>query len=101
MSAVDREKTQEVKQLLDAGAYPDTADSKRRTPLYRAAFRGHLHVVRLLLDAGADPEATEDRGKTAEMIAEERGYDDVVSLFRANRSRNSVLDALGAGKLRQ
>ncbi|XP_032271762.1 putative IQ motif and ankyrin repeat domain-containing protein LOC642574 homolog [Phoca vitulina] len=40
-----------------------------RTPLYRAAFGGHLEAVEVLLKLGADPRLYADDGSTPEQVA--------------------------------
>ncbi|XP_031202583.1 putative IQ motif and ankyrin repeat domain-containing protein LOC642574 homolog isoform X1 [Mastomys coucha] len=40
-----------------------------RTPLYRAAFGGHLEAVEVLLKIGADPRVYADDGSTPEQVA--------------------------------
>lgn len=53
--------------------------SNGQTPLYRAAMKGHDHIVRILLAHSADPEvASVDGGYLPLHIAAERGYVDVV-----------------------
>ena len=39
-----------------------------RTPLYRAAFGGHLEAVEVLLKLGADPQVYADDGSTPEQV---------------------------------
>ncbi|XP_045716835.1 IQ motif and ankyrin repeat domain-containing protein 1 isoform X4 [Phyllostomus hastatus] len=40
-----------------------------QTPLYRAAFGGHLEAVEVLLELGADPRVYADDGSTPEQVA--------------------------------
>ena len=54
-----------TKELLDAGAEPDSKDVDQHTPLHWASERGHLGVVDLLLDAGANINAQSKDGETA------------------------------------
>lgn len=51
-----------VAYLLAAGADPNAADQRARTPLHRAAESYLPENVRLLLEAGADPSARDTRG---------------------------------------
>lgn len=39
-----------------------------RTPIYRAAFGGHLGAVQTLLQSGADPRTHADDGSTPEQV---------------------------------
>nr|XP_014337258.1 PREDICTED: putative IQ motif and ankyrin repeat domain-containing protein LOC642574 homolog [Bos mutus] len=51
-----------------------------RTPLYRAAFGGHLEAVEVLLKLGADPRVYADDGSTPEQVA---SLDTVVSVLQS------------------
>lgn len=54
-----------VRFLLAAGADPNVADEKGRSPLHDAAQYGHPEAVKFLLDAKADFRATDNDGRTA------------------------------------
>nr|KAF6395802.1 IQ motif and ankyrin repeat containing 1 [Molossus molossus] len=51
-----------------------------RTPLYRAAFGGHLEAVEMLLKLGADPRVYAEDGSTPEQVA---SLDAVASVLRS------------------
>ena len=44
-----------VRYLLERNASPNSKGLFGRTPLWRAAFAGHLNCVQILLENGADP----------------------------------------------
>jgi ankyrin repeat protein len=60
---VDEGVVAEVVRLLDEDGRLVEA-RQTLTPLFIAALRGHVDVVRLLLERGADSEASDDRGLT-------------------------------------
>jgi len=51
--------------LIDRGADPNSRGQFDRTPLYRAAFAGHLDCVETLLQYGGDPRLYASDGQTA------------------------------------
>lgn len=51
------------------------------TPLYYAAFLGHVDLVRMLIKNGADPNIAYVSGETPLSIAKERGHTSIVSLL--------------------
>lgn len=57
-----------VKVLLDAGASVDNANYDNWTPLYHAAWVGHVEVIKLLLAAGADVNRTVTVGCVCGMV---------------------------------
>ena len=73
-----------VRNLLQAGASPNTKSDDQVTVLMWAAARGHLEVVRALLESGADLSAQTRRGRTAIDIATQEGHDQVATLLREN-----------------
>lgn len=53
------------------------------TPLFYAAFRGHVSIVALLLDAGANAQDISNWRHTPLEVARARGYKEVVELLKA------------------
>ncbi len=67
--AVKNDQQALVKTLINKGAFVDILDEKYGTPLYLAAARGNLNIVKLLLNAGADINRGYADGETPVMIA--------------------------------
>lgn len=53
-----------IKHLIELGADPNSRGQFQRTPLYRAAFAGHLDCCEMLLQSGADPRLYASDGQT-------------------------------------
>uniref|UniRef100_A0A2K6U0G3 IQ motif and ankyrin repeat containing 1 n=1 Tax=Saimiri boliviensis boliviensis TaxID=39432 RepID=A0A2K6U0G3_SAIBB len=66
--------------LAELGASPNSKGAFGRTPLYRAAFGGHLEAVEVLLKLGADPRVYAEDGSTPEQVA---SLDAVVSVLHS------------------
>ena len=75
-----------MKLLLENGASPDFEDESGRTPLSRAAARGHKRVVKLLLENGARPDFEDESGQTPLSRAERAGNAAVVELLNSYRT---------------
>ena len=56
------------------------------TPLYYAAFKGHLSIVALLLDAGAKARESDDWGISPLNVARASGHENIVKLLKAARA---------------
>lgn len=73
-----------VSRLLSAGADPNGADARGRTPLWLAAQTENARLVSLLLDYGAQPEQrVGPRGMTPLMAAARNGRSEVVEVLIA------------------
>ncbi|RYO84634.1 hypothetical protein DL766_005642 [Monosporascus sp. MC13-8B] len=59
----------------------NTKDDDSRTPLFRAAEKGHVAIAKLLLENGADPETRNDSGQTPLLLAAAGGHEAVVKLL--------------------
>jgi ankyrin repeat protein len=71
-----------VKILLAHHANGNAGDIINCTPLMRAAYRGHVDVVKELLAHGVDANARNAFGNTAAMLAARNGHGKVESMLR-------------------
>ncbi|KAL2061254.1 hypothetical protein VTL71DRAFT_7527, partial [Oculimacula yallundae] len=82
-AAVYWKREQVVQLLLDRGALPDfqDADSALNSPLYLAADRGYLNIVKILLDYGAEVDRYGGMSIPALAAAINSGHKSVVELL--------------------
>jgi len=78
-----------VEALLGAGAYINGTNYNLQTALIRAAFFGHVDVVKVLLDHGAEVEARDKLGLTAFEWSIKRGFPEVAQLLPATGAANA------------
>ena len=71
--------------LVARGADIDVKDSHGNTPLHRAAWRGHDHIVTALLARDANSAAENDRSYTPYNIALFKGHKDVAATLMEAR----------------
>ena len=64
-----------VKELIAAGADPDSRNDQLRTPLHLAASSSNVVVLKALLVAGSDVDSIEVTGKTALHLAADLAYE--------------------------
>ena len=76
-----RGNTEQVREMLDAGADPNTKDNDGHTALIEAAWRGKTETARLLLEAGADPNIRDDKNRTALIWAAGFGHTEFMKLL--------------------
>jgi ankyrin repeat protein len=77
--------TAAARRLLAAGAPPEFKDAAHNgaTTLHRAAWRGHVDIVKMLLDAGAPVDPRNNNGATPLMNAAMCGNSNIIAVLRA------------------
>lgn len=88
-----------AKALLAAGAGPNDAGIRGRTPLERSV--GHPEALRLLLESGANPNQKNDFGRTALMEACELGPEPAKGSWCASRRTRILVHELAPSTTRQ
>jgi len=58
-----------VRYFIELGADPNSRGQFNRTPLYRAAFAGHMDCCGMLLQHGGDPRLYAEDGQTPENVS--------------------------------
>lgn len=81
--------------LVQAGADVNSRDDKTATPLMRAAFMGHIKVMKVLIDSGADVNLQDESGQTALMYAANAPDEKAVSLLLAHGTKPNIKDKYG------
>lgn len=75
----------DVKVLVDAGAYVNSIGDLGNTPLHQAAMMGQLESARLLLKRGAATQAENEFGQTPLDVAKLSGSEEMIRLLEAGR----------------
>ena len=91
LKAAEKGDANKVAKFIKKGADVNFSDNVGWTPLYRAAIKGHVEVVKMLLDAGADIEKTTS-GITPLCWAADNGKTEVVKLLL---ERGANVNAIG------
>jgi 26S proteasome non-ATPase regulatory subunit 10 len=95
---------------LEKDARVNAKDQDHRTPLHRAAIRGHLFVAKLLLEANAHVNAVDSLGNTPIHLALEEDHAEFVimlvkeygaDLTIQNKEGKTPLDIITNESLRQ
>ena len=79
--AVDAEREDSARLLLDAGADVNKPDDDGSTPLHYAALLGSIPLATLLADRGADRSLKDGDGNTAAGVARSEGYSSLAELL--------------------
>jgi ankyrin repeat protein len=97
-----------VKDLLTAGANPETPDAEGQVALIYATSLARPRIVSILLAAGANPDAKDNRGTTSLMWSAKEGHSEILAeLLRSGANpnatdlarRTALMGAAQAGKL--
>ena len=91
LKAAEKGDANKVAKFIKKGADVNFSDNVGWTPLFRAAQKGHVEVVKMLLDAGAEIEKTTS-GITPLCWAADSGKTDVVKLLL---ERGANVNAIG------
>ena len=94
---VDSGSTLRVQQVLASSkAYANVKDKEHgKTPLHRAAERGHTEIAALLLEAKAEVDAKDKYGETPLHYAAQRQHTDAARLLLKKMADPNVKDAAG------
>ena len=84
---------------LDDQGDPNQVDSKGRSLLARAAYRGNLAMVKKLIASGALVDHEDDQQNTALYMASSAGFDDIVRLLISKSKNINQADARGVAAL--
>jgi ankyrin repeat protein len=73
----------------------DSQDEQNRTPLWTAAKKGHLSVVKLLVAQGCNIDTVDNQNTTLVQIAAQQGHADIVNFLHEHKSitaGNNIVD---------
>uniref|UniRef100_A0A7S4RPG8 Vta1/callose synthase N-terminal domain-containing protein n=1 Tax=Alexandrium monilatum TaxID=311494 RepID=A0A7S4RPG8_9DINO len=90
---------EDVKELLEARAGPDSQTLSGATPLYIASRQGHADVVEVLLRLGAHPAAAMQDGSAPLFIAAWHGHLDTVRALLCGDAEVNQVTSTGATPL--
>ena len=88
-----------VRELLAAGADPDTPDQDGRSPLFSAVLGNSVGVLALLLESGADPNLRDNDGWTPLHFAAQESVAEVARILLGRGADPNIQDNDGATPL--
>jgi ankyrin repeat protein len=93
--------TEAVRKLTQQGVPPDKQDTRGATPLWHAAARGHIDIVRVLLETNAvDVNATSVSKRTPLFWPAAHGHVKVVKLLLDYGAQQNYEDKVGRSPLK-
>lgn len=88
-----------VRELLAAGADPDTRDDDGRSPLFSAVLGNSIGLVGLLLESGADVNARDHQGFSTLHFAAQEDLPEIARLLIAKGAKVDAQDEDGGSVL--
>jgi ankyrin repeat protein len=82
-----------VEKLIIYGAFINSLNMQKETPLMQAVQGEHVQITSLLLKAGANLEFIDQRGRTALTMAKKAGNGDLINLLQYKKT-GTTLDTL-------
>ena len=68
---------------------PNAPANNGFTPIFWAAMKGHIEIVRLLLETTNNPNSADIHGQTPMWIAEQCGHQEIVKLLNSHNPSSS------------
>lgn len=95
--AIEENRPDIVKLLIDKGAAVNVQNQKRMSPLYTSALTGNKEIAKLLIEAGANINTKNEgsatnTGSTALHAAAQKGNKDIVRLLLENEADRDLKD---------
>lgn len=91
IAAANNPRPTDIRTLIEAGANLEISSEagNQETPLFLAAEKNSVTIVKLLLQAGADPQAVSSEGETALAVALKRdNFQNAIALLKAGADPN-------------
>jgi hypothetical protein len=94
-SVAETDDVDELARILPQGAHVNARNKHGMTALMRAAFHGHVRMVRALLEHGADPNLTRNDRFTALALAAFFGHTEIVRILIDHGAKTEVVTRCG------
>jgi Ankyrin repeats (3 copies) len=94
-SVAETDDVDELARILPQGAHVNARNKHGMTALMRAAFHGHVRMVRALLEHGADPNLTRNDKFTALALAAFFGHTEIVRILIEHGAKTEVITRCG------
>src|SRR5829696_8162858 len=90
-SVAETDDVDELARILPQGAHVNARNKYGMTALMRAAYHGHVRMVRALLEHGADPNLTRNDKFTALALAAFFGHTEIVRILIEHGAKTEVV----------